>query len=277
MDRKSFYLFPRNRSGDISITIFTIGVVLVYAVALALFSSSDVEVRNSFFGIGQVQKLNSLIEQNEFYGGEIAGGGLYNAIEFASKNRLVNRICNCEGSCDSYVSLILESSAKYGIDPFLLLSLMMQESDCSSKAFSGSSVGLMQVNLIHCGKYGLLEDKNKCKEQLIYNVQLNIDVGARILKENYDLYKDGKIFQGCSNRGITYYDWDAALRAYNGWVCGTDSEGNKIYSQDDFVEEVNKRKELLKKSANYIETNSSEGFLWWKKSNFAFSVEYLGE
>jgi len=276
MDKKIFRLFPRNRAGNITITIFTVGVVIVYAVALALFSSSDIEVRNSFFGIGQVQKLNARIEQNFFYNTESSGGDLYSAIDYAKENIVVNRKCNCKDSCQSYVSLILNSASKYGIDPFVFLSLMMQESGCTSKAFSGSSVGLMQINLIHCGKYGLFSDKEKCKEQLMNNVQLNIEVGARILRENYDTYKEGKIFQGCSERNIFYTGWEAALRAYNGWGCGTDSKGSKLYFQDNFVEDIMQRADLLKKSVGYIEINSSEGFLWWKKSDFAFSVEYLG-
>lgn len=275
--------FLKNRRGDITITILVVEVLVLFAFALGSFAASDVLVRNSFVGIGQVQKLNSQIEQNFFYGEVLSnegisdGGDLYNAMNYAKENKIVDRICECGESCNSYVSFILETASKYEIDSFMFLSLMMQESDCVSKAFSGSSTGLMQINLIHCGKYGLLEDKDKCKEQLINNVQLNIEVGAKILKESYETSKDGRIFQGCSNRNILYTGWEAALRGYNGWGCGTDSSGNKIYSQDNYVEEVVERTALLKKSVNYIETNSSEGFLWWKKESFAFSVEYLGK
>lgn len=283
MNKKNFILFPRNKSGDIPITILVVEVLVLCAYALVTFFTSDIEVRNSFVGIGQVQKLNAMIEQNYFYGKDlnitevsVSDGDLYSAMDYAEENILVNRKCNCGDSCRSYVDFILSSAEKYEIDPFMFLALMMQESTCVSKAFSGSSVGLMQVNLIHCGKYGLLEDRDKCKEQLISNVQLNIDVGAKILRESYDTYKDGKIFQGCINRNITYTEWEAALRGYNGWGCGTDSDGNPLFFQDSFVEEVIERTELLKKSVNYIETNSSQGFFWWKKDSFAFSVEYLG-
>jgi hypothetical protein len=281
MKNKSLILFPRNRSGDITITILVVEILFICAFALGSFVASDSNVRNSFVGIGEIQKLNSMIEKNYFYGNELSeigiseGGDLYNAMDYVSKNKLVNRECACGVSCNSYVDFILKTASEYGIDPFMFLALMMQESDCVSKAFSGSSAGLMQINLIHCGKYGLLADKDKCKEQLLNNVQLNIEVGAKILKESYEASKDGRIFQGCSNRGITYFGWEAALRGYNGWGCGTDSSGNKIYSQDSYVEEVVERTALLKKSVNYVETNSSEGFLWWKKSDFAFSVEYL--
>lgn len=271
-----------NRRGDIPVVILVIEVLAICAVALVTFFSSDISVRNSFVGIGQVQKLNSLIEQNYFYGGEIseigiADGNLYSAMSYAKENVLVNRKCNCGEACNSYVNFILESASKYEIDPFVFLALMMQESTCVSKAFSGSSVGLMQINLIHCGKYGLIEDKDNCKEQLISNVQLNIEVGAKILRESYEASKDGRVFQGCINRNITYTGWEAALRGYNGWGCGKDSDGNPLFFQDSFVEEVIERADLLKKSASYIETNSTAGYLWWREKNFAFSVEYLGE
>jgi hypothetical protein len=258
-------------------------ILFLCAFALGSFVASDSNVRNSFVGIGQVQELNSMIEKNYFYGEELSeigiseGGDLYNGIGYASENKLVNRRCSCGNSCNSYATFILETASEYEIEPFMFLALMMQESDCTSKAFSGSSTGLMQINLIHCGKYGLLADKDKCKEQLLNNIQLNIDVGAQILRESYDASKEGRIFQGCSNRNILYTGWEAALRGYNGWGCGTDSLGNKIYSQDSYVEEVVERTELLKKSANYIETNSSEGFLWWKTESFAFSVEYVDD
>lgn len=273
----------KNKRGDITITILVVEVLALCAFALGSFATSDVSVRNSFVGIGQVQKLNSQIEQNFFYGGifleeEIAAtGNLYSIMDFVKENKVANRRCECGTACDSYILFISETAEKYGIDPFMFLSLMMQESDCVSNAFSGSSTGLMQINLIHCGKYGLLEDKEKCREQLINNVQLNIDVGGKILREGYDAWGKGRIFQGCSNRNINYTGWEAALRSYNGWGCGTDSQGNKYYAQDSYVEEVIERMNILKKRVNYIETNSSSGFLWWKKESFAFSVEYLGK
>jgi len=270
-----------NNRGDIPITLLVIEILCIFTLALVSFYSSDINARNSFVGIGQVQKLNAQIEQNYFYGNVlpasyISGGDIYSAINHAKTNVVVKRKCNCGDSCEAYAIFVLESSAKYGIEPILFLALMMQETQCNSRAYSGSSFGLMQINLMHCGKYGLSENRDTCRNQLL-NVQTNIDVGARILRESYDAYKNGRVFQGCSNRNILYTEWEAALRGYNGWGCGTDSAGNLLYAQDNFVEEIMERTELLKKSVNYIETNSSSGFLWWKKESFIFSVEYFGE
>jgi hypothetical protein len=283
--------FFQNRRGDIPITILVIGVLMVCSLALFSFFSSTVKIRNSFVGIGLIEAMNSQIEENYFYGRPLGTmnsefeGNIYVAINYAKQNKIVNRICNCEDNCENYADWIIESSSANGIsDPVLLLSLMMQESDCTSNAFSGSSIGLMQINLMHCGNYGLPADKEECKRVLIDNPKLNIEIGAKILKESYNTYKDGKTFQGCSNRNIFYSGWDAAIRGYNGWGCGKDASGNLFYSQDNYVEEVMSRYGELKKVGNYLE-KKGKGSIFdleitnkfpfvKRKDKTLFSVEY---
>jgi hypothetical protein len=284
----------RNRRGDdsIPITILTIGVVAVCMIAYMNFLSLEKNVRNSFVGLGIVEELNSQIEGNYFYGREIGmlspSANIFTAINYAKEERLVNRGCECGDNCEEYARAIEKSSLENGIpNSLLLLSLMMQESDCISSAFSGSSTGLMQINLIHCGNYGLPLDKIECKKQLIENTELNIEVGAKILKEYYNTYGEGKLFNGCSNLGITYTGWDAALRGYNGWGCGKDSNGNPYVAQDKYVDEVNERYEILGKQGDYLEKEKiagvylekekTTGILWWKKTTLLFSAEYKGK
>jgi hypothetical protein len=283
-DRKPFYFnfFPKNNRGDIPMTILVIGTILVCGIALFSFAISTINMKNSFLGIGLIEQLNSQIEENLFYGREIGTSApstdINYAINYAKENRIVKRTCNCEENCEEYASLMEKASINNGIpDPLMFLSLMMQESDCTANAFSGSSVGLMQINLMHCGRYGLPADKTECKKQLIENVELNIEVGAKILKDSYNANKDGKIFNGCSNRGIIYTGWDAALRGYNGWGCGYDSKGNPYTAQDIYVEEVNERYRILKQLGNYFEVDKTKGILWWKKTTLLFSVEYKGK
>ena len=270
-----------NNRGDIPITIFVIGIMVVCALGLYSFSSSTIKMRNNFVGIGLIEAMNSQIEENYFYGRPLGTensnleGNIYNAIDYAKQNKILDSICNCKENCDNYAAWIVEASSANGIpNPVLLLSLMMQESDCTSNAFSGSSTGLMQINLIHCGNYGLSSNEEDCKKELIDNPKLNIEVGAKILKESYNSYKDGKTFQGCSNRNIVYSGWDAAIRGYNGWGCGKDASGNIFYAQDNYVEEVNNRYSQLKKIGNYLEENTNNGISFWKKEILLFSVEY---
>jgi hypothetical protein len=268
-----------NKRGDIPITILVIGTILVCSIALLSFNLTNVKIRNSFVGLGVMEQLNSQIEENYFYGRDVGTAApetsIITAINYAKENKMVSRTCKCGDNCEEYANFIEQSSVNNGIpNSLILLSLMMQESDCISNAFSGSSVGLMQINLIHCGNYGLPEDKTECKKQLIDNAGLNIEIGARILKDSYNAYHSGKLFNGCSNRGITYTDWDAALRGYNGWGCGYDAQGNPYTAQDSYVEEVNQRYELLNSLGNHLEKEITTGILWWRKTSLLFSVEY---
>jgi hypothetical protein len=151
----------------------------------------------------------------------------------------------------------------------------------------------MQINLIHCGEYGLPSNTEECKKELINNPEKNIEIGAKILNQYYHSYGEGIEFNGCG-KVKDYEGWEAALRGYNGLGCGCDTTrqtinsdnkcelknkeigeikyGVKVYSQDNFVEEVMRRYNILKGS--YLEKEKSTGILWWKKTTVDFSVEY---
>jgi hypothetical protein len=263
-----------NKRGDIPITILVVGVVLICAIALVSFFSTSIKVRNSFVGIGLVEQLDAQIEENSFYGNVSSDetSDLSKIINEAKNSKTVDRTCKCGINCENYTTWISQSASNNGIsDPVVLLSLMMQESECTANAFSGSSVGLMQINLANCGSYGLPTDITACKQELIDNPAKNIETGAKILKEKYESFKAGKVFIGCA-RTVNYIGWEAALRGYNGWGCGTDSSGKKIVEQDNFVEEVIRRTEILK--GNYVEKETTNGILWWAKKIVSFSVEY---
>ncbi len=166
----------------------------------------------------------------------------------AKDNELGGRKCNCGADCSTYANLIDEASKNVGIpDSLLLLSLMMQESSCNAKEESSSSVGLMQTNLDNCGSYGLPSNKDECKNLLLTDPKVSIYAGARELVDKYNQFKGGKEFTGaCTNdyKGVKYYNWEAALRGYNGWGC------NPTYpEQDKYVDEVMSRYELLSAKA----------------------------
>jgi hypothetical protein len=267
--------FPKNRRGDIPITILVVGVVLICSIGLISFVSSTTKIRTSFAGIGLVEQLDSQIEENYAKGSVSNPANLNDLINIARNSKIINRICNCKDKCADYAQWISQSASNNNIpDAVLLLSLMMQESDCTQNAFSGSSAGLMQINLDNCGAYGLSSDKTECKNELVNNPEKNIEVGAKILREKYEASKDGKVFVGCE-RTVSYSEWQAALRGYNGWGCGTDSKGKKLVEQDNYVEEVIRRAEILK--GNYVEKETTKGILWWVKKIVSFSVEYKTE
>lgn len=169
---------------------------------------------------------------------------ILNAINYGKENSLTGRKCSCGSECGNYADFI-ETSAKENeiSDPLLLVSIMMQESSCVKSVCSGSSCGLMQINLDHCGTKGLPANKDECRNVLLNNPQKNIEVGAEILKQSYDQYSKGKLFSGaCTSQyqSVFYSGWDAAVRGYNGWGCGVQN-GIKLTAQDSYVDEVNQR------------------------------------
>ncbi|MEK6913509.1 MAG: transglycosylase SLT domain-containing protein [Nanoarchaeota archaeon] len=296
--------FPmKNRRGDVvAQIILVIGVFVVCTYALLSFNMTNLNVKNSFVGLVLVEQLNSQIEENYFYKQQTGTGkitedetgkiteeviverDLIKAMDYATMNRVVDRNCECGDNCEEYVSFIAKASSENGIsDPILLLALMMQESDCTSDAISydESSYGIMQINKIHCGekKYGLPSNIEECKKELMYNPEKNIEIGAKILKQYYDTFGEGKEFYKCvkERKIVSYSGWEAALRAYNGGgmekekylqgICPAYLKG-----QEDFVEEVVRRYGVLK--GNYLEREQTEGILWWIKKTISFSVEY---
>ncbi len=279
-----YNFFPKNRKADIPVTILVIGVFSVCCLALLSFFISAINTRESFMGIDLMEKINSQIEENFFYGitgysTDLEKTNLQRVIEYAKDNKVVNRKCNCGDKCNLYVDMIIEASNNNKItDPLLFLSLMMQESTCVPNAFSGSSVGLMQINLIHCGEYGLPSNRDKCKNELINNLELNLEIGAKILRENYDLDKGGRKFSGAclkENKEKVYSGWEAALRGYNGWGCDP-----TFVAQDNFVEDIMRRYNELKKfEGGYQEKKgtyiSPEWGFNWVKEKTLFSVKYI--
>jgi hypothetical protein len=307
-------------------TLILVGVGLLFLVTIFSFNSTNVKVRNSFAGIGKVERLSAKIEENIFYEQnkileeinldeqvetqeetEQTETNLIvkednqvflNAIKYAQENSpVVDRHFKCGSSCEEYANLIQTYSKKYNVDPVLVLSLIMQESDGILSAGSGSSLGLMQVNANNCGSYGLPLNSSECRSLLLTNAEKNIEVGIMILIEKYNLFPEGKLFQGCSNRNILYEGWEAALRGYNGWGCGCDTSiknvilkdrcsvtneetgkivyGKKIYSQDNYVEEVIRRYGILK--GIYEENLETKKILFQKDYEISFSVKYLGK
>lgn len=167
--------------------------------------------------------------------------------------------CFCsveDGECLRYSSLILQYSGKYKdkkLDPYLVLAVIEQESNCRNIESAGGDIGLMQINSnVHCGYHELPEDKSQCESVLLSDIEKNIQVGIEILEEGYNNFNEKGITKICDGvkETKTYYGWDAALRAYNGAGCG---------GVIDYVEEVNSRYEKLKElSTKFSENNEVE-------------------
>jgi len=172
------------------------------------------------------------------------------AINYA-KNNVVgkDRKCLCGNDCDNYAQFIYNAANNPNSkidDALLLVAIMIQETNCDKTQKSNSSFGLMQINTYHCGKQPELPaDKTQCHQILLTDTNTNINIGARILRDMYNTYKNGKTFTGACTEKYktkTYSGWESALRGYNGWGCGkyTNDKGEiiKMVEQDSYVEQV---------------------------------------
>ena len=112
------------------------------------------------------------------------------------------------------------------------------ESSVLSSDFS--SIGVMQINTkVNSG----LADKVCTPGQTVYDLECNINVGAKILRDAYLRYQNGipfsLIMRYCKDISLaekyaSYLGWAAALRAYNGLGCSTGADSA-------YVERVNEK------------------------------------
>ncbi len=98
---------------------------------------------------------------------------------------------------------VKKASQKYGVPEELILAIIQQESAFNPKAYNRNKDGtedrgLMQVNYQHNIK--LMKEYNIQDPDQLYHIPTNIEIGARILYENYK----------------TYGNWILAVKAYNG-------------------------------------------------------------
>ena len=157
--------------------------------------------------------------------------------------------------CKKYENLIWQESKNNNVNPILVLAIISQESGCKIDVDSGSSVGVMQINRIHCGDYELSSNVEDCVSELKIFVT-NIRVGIKILLSGYDedskKYKCEEFISEISSQKEYFIDkyysgWERALRSYNGWGCaGYRKDGSEIFADHDYVENVIKKyKEMI--------------------------------
>ncbi len=138
---------------------------------------------------------------------------------------------NYEMQKNKYINAVMKYSKERNIDSNLVLAVISHESEGNpiAKSVVGAR-GLMQIMPnIH-----FEECKKKCNmmsENDFYDSEKNICCGTKILKDYYEQSKSKEKSYSCRNTNKIYTGWEAALRRYNGWACGT-------YADDDYVETV---------------------------------------
>jgi len=180
----------------------------------------------------------------------------------------VNSKCNCKDNCQQYADVLVETGCDYNIDPYLLLSIIMQESQCISSAENknpdSSDCGLMQVNTKS------FEECNKLKSEIDYS----INQAVNLLEDKSDKectftggkYSESTVLCDASNlmlnsgctRSIVYSGWAAKIRGYNGWGSGGESYYPELVLER-YLELKGLKEKLsvqeIKSSANNIQVN----------------------
>ncbi len=124
---------------------------------------------------------------------------------------------------DDILEYIKEYSELNNVPEDLVKAVIMKESSGNVNARNDNIN--KETGEVDSTDYGLMQVNNKAHPEWFNgnkgclaneNVKCNINAGTEILREGYDNFKDGKTY-GCT--GKTYANWEAALRAYNGWGC----------------------------------------------------------
>jgi soluble lytic murein transglycosylase-like protein len=80
------------------------------------------------------------------------------------------------------VDVAFRKARRYGFNPNLVLSIIQVESAFNPLAFSpAGACGLMQV------RYGVWKDEMSIDKSRLFDIEYNIDLGLRILKQYYDI------------------------------------------------------------------------------------------
>lgn len=103
----------------------------------------------------------------------------------------------------SIPALVEKASLKYGIPKEILMAIISVESGFNPRAYNRNKDGtedrgLMQVNYQH--NLSLMKEYGITDPEQLYDPELNIEIGARILYENYKRFGN----------------WVMAIKAYNG-------------------------------------------------------------
>lgn len=246
-------------------SVYTIGMIiaglvilLVLGTAISSFGSDFFEGVTSPLDIFLSEKIDYPdYEEPSFGSVSVTEQGFVSFMNHVNSNynsfRDDTRSCSCGSSCEDYASSIFTHASDKKVDPILVLSLLIQESNCRLGDSTDSSHGLMQINCrVWYNDLGYGSER-ACIDELLGDYDKNIEAGVSILAGYYYGGNRGGSeesfevdFNGCSVEK-SYTGWLAALRSYNGLGC------NPNYpKQDLFVPDIVKRYNVLVNEYNRI-------------------------
>ncbi len=181
------------------------------------FDDFDISFENSVLSVNGNEKINLEIEsEKRKKDGGYIGEGFDSGLDV------------------NILDIVIRYSEANGVPEEIIKAIIVQE--------SGGRIDSVHVNLDESGNmrstdYGIMQINDRAhpkffdstREDFVCDasrdVECNIFAGTKILRESFDLSKEGRVFT-CT--GKFYTGWDAALRGYNGWGC----TGNNNYVED---------------------------------------------
>lgn len=128
---------------------------------------------------------------------------------------------------ESYRDAIKSSANRYKLDPLLIAALIQVESSGDSRAIryeshlNESSYGLMQLL---CSTAGELLNTKISDCNVLYSIDLNIDLGSKYLRKQIDRY------QGNVSHGIIAYNTGSIRHNKDGSIYDPNAQLLKVWS-----------------------------------------------
>ncbi|MBI5184793.1 MAG: transglycosylase SLT domain-containing protein [Nitrospinae bacterium] len=120
----------------------------------------------------------------------------------------------------AYLDVVAKASARHGVDPFLVLGLMRQESSFDRKSLSSAgAMGLMQL-MPHTGEkvFKKVYNAGTFSKAMLYDTELNIELGvshlAELIQENGGNIVD--VLAGYNAGMSKAADWKKRFQEYTG-------------------------------------------------------------
>lgn len=99
-----------------------------------------------------------------------------------------------------YVGVIKNEAEEYGLDESLVSAIIFTESKFKKNAFSNKgAVGLMQI--MPATAKSFYDKENVFFDKLLYDPEVNIEIGCKFLKYLFDKYEDKLTVLACYNAG----------------------------------------------------------------------------
>lgn len=182
------------------------------------YSYVDYDIEFKLRGTNLIVEVETSAEDSEL--DDLIGEGVISEtdLEMLSLIMETDINCVCEENCRDYASLILKYSKD--IDPYLVLAVMIQESNCRQEAENSGARGLMQITKTTFDDVCSSKLPGVSFEE-IKKPENNIACGVEVLLNKYEVANVDNFNPSTCDKSYvdSLNDWQRAVRGYVGWNC----------------------------------------------------------